>query len=268
LLERLGLIALVYDLRARLGYLFDSDTRASNARFRGSGRLDGLPLPEPELVYTISGHFDVEEYYESGRRHAASIRQVLAANGVAIDRLPSLLDFGCGCGRVVRHWRTLEHTRVHGSDYNPRLVRWCRESLPFADFRVNGLQPPLPYADGELEFIYAISVFTHLTEALQDAWLQELARVLSPGGTLLITTKGRSWLNALNGEEQRRFDRGELVVQATRYAGKNLCAAFHPERYIREHVAKTYRLLQIVPASEGSDFTQDLVLLQRGTAAA
>jgi len=72
---------------------------------------------------------------------------------------------------------------VHGSDYNPRLVRWCRESLPFADFRVNGLQPPLPYADGELEFVYAISIFTHLTEALQDAWLQELARVLAPGGT-------------------------------------------------------------------------------------
>jgi len=96
-------VALVYDVRARLGYLLDSETRASNARFRTSERLDGLPLPEPELVCAISGHFDVEEYYESGRRHAARIRQVLAANGVALDRLRSLLDFGCGCGRVVRH---------------------------------------------------------------------------------------------------------------------------------------------------------------------
>lgn len=85
---------------------------------------------------------------------------------------------------------------------------------------------------------------------------------------LLITTKGRSWLDALNGEEKGRFDRGELVVQATRYAGKNLCAAFHPERYIREHVAERYRLVQIVPTSDGSEFTQDLVLLQPGAAAA
>jgi SAM-dependent methyltransferase len=263
LLDRLGLVVFVYDVKARLGYRLDARARAKNDRFRASGRHDGLPLPPPDLVYAITGHFDVEEYYETGRKHAAGIRDLLVANGVSLDQLRSLLDFGCGCGRVVRHWQALENTKVQGSDYNPKLVEWCRDALPFANFGVNRLEPPLPFSADELEFVYAISVFTHLPEELQDAWLAELERVLAPGGLLLITTKGRSWFDALTDAERTDFERGKLVVQATRYAGKNLCAAFHPEQYLREHVASSLRLLQIVPATDRSDFTQDLVLLQK-----
>jgi SAM-dependent methyltransferase len=262
-LESLGLVSFAYDVRARLGYLLDREARARNARFAAAGGGDGLPLPPPALVYLVAGHFDLEEYYESGSIHAALLRRVLGDNGVELEGCRSLLDFGCGCGRVARHWQGLPATKVHGCDYNARLVRWCRRSLPFADFRVSRLSPPLPYEAGELELVYAISVFTHLTEALQHAWMRELERVLAPGGFLLITTKGSSRLGPLSEQERASYERGELVVQAGRYAGRNLCAAYHPERFVRERLAAGFEVRDFVPAVEGADHTQDIFLLRK-----
>jgi SAM-dependent methyltransferase len=262
LLDAVGLAVLADDVRAHLAYLRDRHLRRRNAHIRAS-TPDALPLPPPRLVYSVAGHFDVEEYYESGREHAALLRRVVEANDRTFEDFRSLLDFGCGSGRVIRHWRDLSQTRVHGCDYNPRHVEWCRRALPFAAFRLNRLMPPLSYRSGEFDFIYAISVFTHLTEELQPVWIRELERVLAPGGLLLVTTKGRSRLDALDEEERRRFERGELVVQSRRYAGRNLCAAFHPERYVREHLKNGLRVIDFIPAVEDGYQTQDIFLLQK-----
>jgi ubiquinone/menaquinone biosynthesis C-methylase UbiE len=64
----------------------------------------------------------------------------------------------------------------------------------FAQFEVNGLAPPLAYEANHFDFIYALSVFTHLPESLQTAWMSELARVLKPGGYLLMTTHRECYL--------------------------------------------------------------------------
>ena len=60
------------------------------------------------------------------------MRAILARSGVTIERLGAILDFGCGAGRVLRHWKSLEGPALHGTDYNPELVAWCAASLPFA----------------------------------------------------------------------------------------------------------------------------------------
>jgi SAM-dependent methyltransferase len=263
-LDELGLVAAAYDAKARLRYLGDRSTRARNARLRSTGAPDRLPLPPPHLVYLVAGHFDLAEYYETGRFHAEFLRRVLDANGFDLARFRSLLDFGCGCGRVIRHWQSVAaDVGIHGSDYNRRLAAWCREAFPFAEFAVNGLAPPLRYATGAFEFVYAISVFTHLTESLQHAWIRELERVLAPDGVLLITTKGSSRIDALTQNERARFERGELVVTASRYAGRNLCAAYHPERYVRDRLADGLRVLDFVPAGADGTQTQDVFLLQK-----
>jgi SAM-dependent methyltransferase len=262
-LERAGLVAWAYDVRSRALYALDRETRASNARFTAAGAPDGLPLPSPELVYRVAGHYNLEWFYGSGVAHSQLIRRVLVSNSVEIGSLGTLLDFGCGCGRVVRHWADLEHTDVHGTDYNVRLVEWCRGALPFAAFSTNELEPPLTYRDATFDFVYAISVFTHLTEDLQHAWMRELERVLAPGGVLLITTKGTSRLEPLDPDERARFDRGELVVQEGRYPGRNLCAAYHPEAYVRDRLAGGLDVVDFVPAEPQSDQSQDIFVLRR-----
>ncbi len=46
----------------------------------------------------------------------------------------------------------------------PLSSTWCKSNLRFAEFRVNTLAGELPYKAETFDFIYAFSVFTHLSE--------------------------------------------------------------------------------------------------------
>ena len=100
---------------------------------------DGLPLPPGRLRTLVAGTDDVEWFLQGGLLAASSMRAILARSGVTIERLGAILDFGCGAGRVLRHWKSLDGPALHGTDYNPELVAWCAANLPFATFRVNRL---------------------------------------------------------------------------------------------------------------------------------
>src|SRR5262245_41465310 len=114
---------------------------------------DGLPVPPPQLVVRVAGTADAEWFLERGRRGASSVRDTLARQGVELERIAGLLDFGCGCGRVIRNWIGLEGVERVGTDLNPAAVDWCRRHLPFARFDENGLAPPLPFEDDTFELV-------------------------------------------------------------------------------------------------------------------
>jgi SAM-dependent methyltransferase len=223
---------------------------------------DGLPLPPRDLIVRVTGSADPDWFVESGRLAAGSIRTALMRHGLNVEQFDSLLDFGCGCGRVIRNWRALPSTKVHGSDYSAKAIAWSRANLPFARFETNGLAPPLAYEDRSFDFIYALSVFTHLPEPLQDAWMRELSRVLRAGGYLVITTHGESYRGKLTAAERERFDRGEPVVRWRQLAGSNLCAAYHPRSYV-ERLAGGFEVVDFAPEGAKGNPQQDQYLLRR-----
>jgi SAM-dependent methyltransferase len=226
---------------------------------------DGYRLPPAELIYQTAGTASPVAYVESGRMTAASIRETLAANGVEVAALASALDFGCGCGRVVRAWAGTPNLDLHGCDYNPRLVAWCRRELPFATFTVNGLEPPLTCGAESFELIYAVSVFTHLPERLQDAWLADLRRVLRPGGLLLMTTHGARHfaVYAATPAERKAFASGELVVGYPEGAGSNLCAVYHPAPYLQQRLEPAWEIVDYRPEGDPGTGGQEIWLLRR-----
>jgi SAM-dependent methyltransferase len=234
-------------------------TRVGIARWTGRGRSEEPPLPDPELIFAVCGTESSSWYLESGTFAAAEIRGALERSGVRMDRLGQILDFGCGAGRVLRHWRTLRGPKLHGTDYNPALVRWCAGHLPFAHFKVNPLDGPLPHRDGRFDFAYAFSVFTHLTEEQQLYWMRELRRVLRPGAYLYLTTHGEYYLPFVPPERLADYRRGALVVAGGDRAGSNVCAAFHPEPYVLNVLASGYRCVEFSPGR----YPQDAYLFQR-----
>jgi SAM-dependent methyltransferase len=215
-------------------------------------------LPPARLRVRVAGTADPKWFLESGRLTAAVVTEALKQHR-AKER--GLLDFGCGCGRVIRHWRGWED--LHGSDRDAEAIRWCREHLPFARFERHGAAPPLPYVDARFATVSAISVFTHLPEAAQAPWRDELRRILAPGGLLVLTTHGEEYADRLSGDERARFEAGELVVRRPGAAGTNLCTAFHPAGYVRTVLAEGFELLELRRGGAEGTPVQDLVVLRK-----
>lgn len=186
----------------------------------------------------------------SGREQAEIVRLLLREAGTSVESLSAMLDWGCGCGRILRNWKGLTTTRVAGCDINPVMVKWCVENVRFADFTVNGLAPPLAYQDSSFELVYAFSVMTHLSEELQHAWARECFRILKPGGYFLFSTMGEHYLELgrLSEAERTSFADGSVVVLYGRSPGTSLCSVYHPPAYVRDTLAAHFDLVSFRPA--------------------
>lgn len=229
---------------------------------------NGLPLPSPKPRVLVNGTPDIDWFIRGGACQTNFLRELLAAHERPIDETEAILDFGCGCGRLCRWWSGLKG-EVHGCDYNQKLVDWIAENLPFVVATTNKLNPPLPYRDSRFDFVYALSIFTHLTEANARLWLVELARVVRPGGLVWITVHGDSFKGRLVGHDQDRFAAGEVVVQFSELEGTNLCATYWPREAVHRLICADLTIIDYFDPSVDPDEAKrhelfhDAYLLQR-----
>jgi SAM-dependent methyltransferase len=223
---------------------------------------DGLPLPPAHIRVLVDGSGDPDAFLRSSAAYSALIRQTVAAAGTDLEELGAVLDFGCGCGRIARAWAGLSGPALHGCDYNPKLVAWCRANLPFMEFRENELEPPSPYPGGSFDLVYAISILTHLTEPVAKRWMAEWARILRPGGLLLFSTHGDAFRQTLGTRLGERYDAGEMVVVNARMEGANACVAHHPYSYVADRLigGSGLDLVSFTPDPDVSGFRQDVYL--------
>jgi SAM-dependent methyltransferase len=136
-----------------------------------------MPDPGNDLVSRVVGGADRTWFYWTGRESVRDLERTLGIAGRSLESFESILDFGCGCGRMLLWMAELAGRRaLHGTDVDAEAVAWCREHLPYVDVTVNDADPPLAHPDGAFDLVLAHSVFTHLDEARQDAWLSELHR--------------------------------------------------------------------------------------------
>jgi SAM-dependent methyltransferase len=225
--------------------------------YRQDGVVDGLPTPPLTLVHLVTGGGDIDGFLHLGRAGAESFSTALARNELEAGRI---LDFGCGCGRVARFLTDLD---LFGCDYNSALVRWCQHHLP-GDFYTNALQPPLRYHDGFFDSCYAFSVFTHLTLPKQKQWRDELARVIHPGGCLVASFHGDSYLEGrMTVAERDAYTNGEIVVRHGEREGTNTCAAFHPPSAVALLFEPHFTVVDFVPEGARGNPDQDLFVLRR-----
>lgn len=228
-----------------------------------------LPVPPPLLRYRVHGRLKMDGYLEVGEKCAADIKKLVGSTGKDLYNFSHILDFGCGNGRVIRFFRDKpESCHLYGTDIDSESINWCRKHLPFAEWGVNNYMPPMVYADNSFDCIYAISVFTHIDEQMQFAWLKELHRIASPGAVLVLTVHGASTFSVLSAEAREQLERTGFhfhVGQTGFFKHDGLPdfyqTTYHTRRYINEQWSKFFELINYV--EKGINDHQDVVILRK-----
>lgn len=147
------------------------------------------PLPPPDLRFRIGGSRAAWSYLNIGENVAGDLKRLVAAAGRDVSEFTSVLDFGAGCGRVLRYLPPVfVNAQIHAADVDPAGLEWVREHLPFVtNTHVLPLYPPTTIPDASFDFIFAISVFTHLPLDVERAWFAELRRIARRGALIVLT---------------------------------------------------------------------------------
>lgn len=236
-------------------------------------RLRQITASHSEVVFIWTGLYDLSSFVSHYRRHGKASGQVRA------------LDFGCGGGRMTRFLSMHPDFIAHGSEINPDHVDWCRSNLLDVRTEQNGFSPPFRFDAGSLDFIYALSVFSHLSEQSMGHWLNELNRVAASGAILLLTTHGETALRTIAGAanyqeafQMKQDEATALLAQLpqnpfahVRYNDATAKLAKAGEGYGNCFISQTYienrwpsfgfELLEYIPGGVRS--FQDIVLLKK-----
>ena len=217
---------------------------------------------------------DEASYLEVGKTVAQNIQDLCKIAGRDFYSFTDILDFGCGCGRVIQNFRGRPESLepLYATDIDPHLVSWAEGNLEGIEWECkNGHRPPLPFDANKFDLIYAISVFTHLDEDFQHAWLRELQRVARPGATLILTVHGEHVIDQLRKLDHSYADevhaRGLMFLSGATGRLKVdgfpdfYQTTFHTKEYIHDTWSNYFDIVDYV--ERGINEHQDAVILQK-----
>ncbi|MGB9377467.1 MAG: class I SAM-dependent methyltransferase, partial [Mycobacteriales bacterium] len=223
-----------------------------------------MPVPPPELAAYVAACSEgdpVALYLEQGAVFSRGLLDLFPRD---LDLAGArILDFGCGSGRFLRHLINAGTGAVfEGADIDADCIDWLHRHLPPPHRALrNRPLPPLPRPDGHYKLIYAMSVFSHLTDAWA-AWLCELHRLLTDDGVLIATVIGQA-AGPIFGEEPWIDDRiGMLVLGPGRPWVAGGPMVLHSHWWLREHWGRAFTVLDIASGGR-TTFGQDVIVLRK-----
>jgi ubiquinone/menaquinone biosynthesis C-methylase UbiE len=233
---------------------------------RNTKRAGFTSLPGASLRYRVHGTPEIESFLRVGRQCYQDLEAALARHDRKLASFQNILDFGCGCGRTLLWLQPQAQTsQLYGTDIDSQAIAWCQHQLDFATFSLNSAAPPLSYSAEKFDLIYAISVFTHLDEAVQFLWLEELKRIVKPGGLLLLTVQGQAcWKNLQPKLASQVTETGFLFIASNVMQGifpDWYQETYHTQAYVLDRYSRYFEILDYLP--QGLNRHQDLVLLKK-----
>jgi SAM-dependent methyltransferase len=229
-------------------------------------------MPPADIAARI-GATNQADYIIQGRSIYRALERALTANlKTSFADYRTILDWGCGSGRVARHVLAAAKgkQKVTGFDIDTFAVEWA--TARFGDhFKTCSTEPPLALKTASVDLAYAYSVFTHLAEADMRTWMAELARVIKPGGIALFSVLSDGAMAELYPSTDRALltawnKRGihDSVANAqldTIDVAKDYYRNVWLKRsYIKQELGSAFEMVDFVP---GFHFYQDLVVARR-----
>jgi SAM-dependent methyltransferase len=121
-------------------------------------------------------------------------RTILQRQSSALAR--RVLELGCGGGRLTGHLIEIAES-VYGIDISPRMIEHCRRNYPGATFGVADLRNLITFDDASFDAIVATcNVLDVLDDFERRGVLDQIHRVLAPGGLLIMSSHNRAFTGA------------------------------------------------------------------------
>lgn len=136
---------------------------AWNARNRSADRLTDISLDQRRVVL--------------GWLNALGVRDA------------RILEVGCGTGWLCES--LMNFGQVTGVDLSVSCLSDAAARLPQAEFRAGDFMD-LDFAESSLDVIVSLEVLAHVTD--QRRFMDKIARLLKPGGRLMLATQNKSML--------------------------------------------------------------------------
>ncbi len=195
-----------------------------------------------------------DEVEGSSASHYAAAMELAPAPGREEDKL---LELGAGHCEIARIFRS-RGWQVHTADIQESCVAEAL-ALGFSATRLD-LNEGLPYPDGAFHFVVMLEVIEHVVRA--EFALGEVARVLTPGGRLLLSTPNHAFYKSrirglkgrplgMEGDHVRFFVKSQLesllAQKGFRIIGRNSSGHFPltDSRWVRRLLAR--RVLFRIP---------------------
>jgi SAM-dependent methyltransferase len=240
------------------------------------------PVPPLEMR-RLSGSPDEPVFLWTGLQDVSNFLGIHARLASAPDgRKPRVLDFGCGAGRLTRFLDMHEGIEAFGVDANPAAVEWCQLNLTHVLTLLQAGRQKLPFGDALFDLVYSMTLFAETPPSRMRQCLDEITRVMAPGGLLLAVTYGPTAVETIRNspahQEQMRIDAAraaelaELLTQEGRVhvpfkegegppdeqEGRTFV---HPAYPAMHWNTEAFEVVEHIPA--GLRHWQDIVVLRR-----
>ena len=140
------------------------------------------------------------DFYETGRADWAEFQQRWRNYGLTQE---ACLEIGCGAGRITRNMAR-DFGQVYGVDVAEGMIAYARSHMPpnVSLFVSDGVTLPVP--DQAVTAVFSVIVFLHFDRVeYATSYFRECARVLKPGGSIMIQLPLHAWPPNTKGFLQR-----------------------------------------------------------------
>lgn len=166
-----------------------------------------MDLEEYEVMYQVEEH---HWWYLGMERITRSLleRALPPEPGARSLRI---LDAGCGTGAVMKY--LAQYGEVTGFDFSTQALKFSRRRGHARLVQASALQ--IPFASGSFDVLVSFDVISEVGVGERQA-LREFARLLKPGGIMLLRLPAYSWLRGQHDVAvnlAHRYTRGELTAK-------------------------------------------------------
>lgn len=172
-------------------------------------------------TYASEAAHEANHWWFVGRRRLFA--REIAATGTA--RTARVLDIGTSTGTNLRMLRDLGFTDVTGLDFSAEAIAYCA-SKGLGEVRQGDICA-MPFPDASFDLVLATDIIEHVDD--DETALAEIARVLRPGGRVLVTVPAFQMIWGLQdrvAQHKRRYLQPQLLGRI-RDAGLQVQTAYY-----------------------------------------